>query len=291
MKEYDQEFQDLKRRFKFDSLDKELVLFDKVSDFSADDVPHKAPENISITCLQGSMEIGINLKRYLFEAPCFISIKRGTIVQRFGTSSDFRGQFVVVSNKFGKRLELTSAQIMPFLFYFDKYPSVPLSSEEAKLLSYSFRIVRLVVAHKNNPYRVEIVKHLVQAFYYGISMIMQKHIDMDSKKQSRQESIFEEFMICVQKYYRQERGLEFYADKLAITTKHLSSVIKTVSSKSAKEWLDEHIVLEAKVLLKTTKMTIQQISDELNFTDQSFFGRYFKNHVGLSPKKFRESNG
>jgi AraC-like DNA-binding protein len=97
----------------------------------------------------------------------------------------------------------------------------------------------------------------------------------------------EKFLNLVQTHYREERGLKFYADRLCLTPIHLSRVIKSASHKSANDWIDEHVILEAKALLKSTSMTVQQISEELNFPSQSFFGKYFKRIVGVSPKEYR----
>ena len=83
--------------------------------------------------------------------------------------------------------------------------------------------------------------------------------------------------------------MEFYADKMCLTPKYLSKVIKEKSSKSASEWIDNYVTLEARALLKSTNMTIRQISDELNFPSQSFFGKYFKRHQGMSPKEYRKN--
>jgi len=94
-------------------------------------------------------------------------------------------------------------------------------------------------------------------------------------------------MHLVQTHYKQERGLEFYANQLHLTPKHLAKVIKETTNKAANDWIDEHVVLEAKALLKSTNMTAQQISDELNFSDQSFFGKYFKRHTGVSPREYK----
>lgn len=81
----------------------------------------------------------------------------------------------------------------------------------------------------------------------------------------------------------------FYASKLSLTPKYLSKVIRQNSGKTAGEWIEEYVILEAKALLKSTNKTIQQITDELNFSTQSFFGKYFKRRVGLSPKEYRVS--
>ena len=96
------------------------------------------------------------------------------------------------------------------------------------------------------------------------------------------------FLKQVQAFHKQERKVEFYADRLCLSPKYLSQTIKSYSGKTAGEWIDEYVVLEAKVLLRSTNMTIQQIGDELNFPSQSFFGKYFKRLTGMSPKAYRE---
>ena len=85
-----------------------------------------------------------------------------------------------------------------------------------------------------------------------------------------------------------ERSVIFYADQLFLTPKHLSRVIKEVSGRSAGEWIDEQVILEAKARLKTSSLTVQEISDQLGFPNQSFFGKYFKRHVGMSPSDYRK---
>jgi AraC-like DNA-binding protein len=64
-------------------------------------------------------------------------------------------------------------------------------------------------------------------------------------------------------------------------------VIKDTTGKSANEWIDDHVILEAKALLKSTNMTVLQVGDELNFPCQSFFGKYFKRIVGISPREYK----
>jgi AraC family transcriptional activator of pobA len=88
--------------------------------------------------------------------------------------------------------------------------------------------------------------------------------------------------------YKKERGVNFYARKLCITPKHLSWAVKEVSGKTAGTWIDEAVILEAKTLLKSSDMNIQQISEELNFANQSFFGKYFKHYTGMSPKEYKK---
>ena len=98
-----------------------------------------------------------------------------------------------------------------------------------------------------------------------------------------------QFLKLAQQHFKKERFLEFYANQLQITTKHLSRTVKAETGFTAGDWLDRLVLLEAKVLLKSSNMNIQQIAEELNFPSQSFFGKYFKHNVGLTPKQFRNS--
>jgi AraC-like DNA-binding protein len=85
--------------------------------------------------------------------------------------------------------------------------------------------------------------------------------------------------------------VKFYADILCITPRYFSKIVKENSGKSPNEWIDEYIMQEAKALLKSGNFTVQQVSDELNFPSQSFFGKYFKRHTGVMPSKYKKTNG
>ena len=80
----------------------------------------------------------------------------------------------------------------------------------------------------------------------------------------------------------------YFANRLGIAPKHVSMVVKKVSGRTASDWIDEYVVLEAKQMLRTTTLTVQEVSRELNFANQSFFGKYFKKHVGMSPSEYRQ---
>jgi AraC-like DNA-binding protein len=104
---------------------------------------------------------------------------------------------------------------------------------------------------------------------------------------AKQNECVERFLELAEKHFKTERQVGFYAEKLHITPKYLSQIIKANTGKSANDWIDDYVMLEAKALLKSSKLTIQQISDELNFADQSIFGKYFKRLEGVSPKEYR----
>lgn len=86
-----------------------------------------------------------------------------------------------------------------------------------------------------------------------------------------------------------ERQIKFYADKLCLDPKYASQLIKQASGRMAGDWIQDRVILEAKLLLLDGNHNVQQVADALNFTSQSFFGKYFKNATGMSPKAYKES--
>lgn len=146
---------------------------------------------------------------------------------------------------------------------------------------------------RNAPhrYRKESVLGLMQSLFYELCNIFSLHTPLiaSSTTKSRKEFLFEEFYHLLSKSYQSERKVKFYADQLCLTPKHLSGVVKEVSGKTVGEWIDQFVVLEAKALLNSSSMNIQEISDRLHFANQSFFGKYFKHYTGMSPKEYRNS--
>ncbi|MFQ9505336.1 MAG: helix-turn-helix domain-containing protein [Alistipes indistinctus] len=112
---------------------------------------------------------------------------------------------------------------------------------------------------------------------------------MRQKARRRQEELFEKFLYLVATHYRTQRSLNFYAEQMCLTPKYLSSIIKQASGESATEWIIHTVIRNAQALLENSQLTVQQVADYLNFPTPSFFGQYFKKHVGMTPKEYRLS--
>lgn len=281
-------FEELKQLMKFTSLEKDLVLLEDFSIVPYHDKPEVIETGIFMIISSGSIDIGINLNRYTIPAPALLTIMPGQIIQYYGKSDDFAGMTTSSSHQFNDFLEINIEKALPLFFRLKEIPFIRLKESELDILSENFYLLKKIISHPNNIYRYEMAKHLTHvSFYMVLDIFTRSNMKEDKKKKTTQEDIFESFYRYVLVYYKQERGLQFYADKLCITPKYLSSVIKSTSGKSANDWIDSHVILEAKALLKSSKMTIQQISDKLNFPSQSFFGKYFKRHTGMSPKEYK----
>ncbi|HHU26861.1 MAG TPA: AraC family transcriptional regulator [Bacteroidales bacterium] len=132
-----------------------------------------------------------------------------------------------------------------------------------------------------------------EAFIYALLMEIGAHFSVSVPSavndKSRQEALVDEFFKLLFESFRKERQVTFYANKLCLTPKYLSMTIKEVTGHPASRWINEMVILEAKRLLKATKLTALQISEELNFPNPSFFGRFFKQHTDMTPLQFRKS--
>ena len=149
-----------------------------------------------------------------------------------------------------------------------------------------FQLIKTMLRSDKERYRHEIIRTLFTTAFYIITEINQRE-QPGGIKQGRCEVLFDEFMSLLQQYNKRERNVSFYAKQLNITPKYLSSVVKEVSGKTAARWIDESVILEAKALLKYSGMSIQEIAYHLNFSTQSFFGKYFKQHTGTSPSRYK----
>jgi AraC family transcriptional regulator, transcriptional activator of pobA len=124
----------------------------------------------------------------------------------------------------------------------------------------------------------------VLSIYKNIS---NKEIEVNT---SRKKEIIQNFLHNLYVHYRQERSVEFYAEKLFITPGYLSKILKEASGMTAREIIEDVVIMESRDMLLNTSMSISQISEKLSFSDQSFFGKFFKKKMKMSPKIFRENN-
>ncbi|MDE6512150.1 MAG: helix-turn-helix domain-containing protein, partial [Muribaculaceae bacterium] len=140
----------------------------------------------------------------------------------------------------------------------------------------------------DSPLKRTKISNLVQAL---LCEIIEKHYvskDGTARPQTRKEEILSKFIVEVLQHFRSERSVAFYADRLCLTPKHLSAVAKEITGHTASELIDHYVIMEAKIMLAESALTIQEISNKLNFANQSFFGKYFKHLTGYSPSAFRK---
>ena len=250
--------------------------------------PVKLDVVIAVMCSNGTMKGNLNLKPFTAKAPCLLIVLSGQILQIDYFSRNYSGMALILSKKFWDGFSLDNALSFNLFRTISNKPWITLSPEEYESTDEYFRLLQKTIRNRKNANREEAVKHLTLAFFYGFGY--QFHNLSDNSKKTKRDLLVERFLRIVQDNFRMHRDVGYYAGKMFLSSKYLSRAIKQASSKSAAEWIEEHVILESKALLKSTNFTVQQISDELNFPSQSFFGKYFKRRTGLSPRNYRNKS-
>lgn len=249
--------------------------------------PVKFSAFTSIFVQRGTAEAEINLINHRIEGPCVLNIGSGDIVFPRWISDDFDASFAVFSQHLTDHLIylMKDASIFSTI---GLHPIVQLSDRDRDLLQRFYDEMEAITADTNQHYPFETVAYSIAAFFFHHFAKYYEHF-RQSIAPSVQNRIADRFLRLVQEHFRHERFLDFYADQLDITPKHLSRTIKQQTGSSAVDWINRYVILEAKVMLRSSNLNVQQIAEELNFPSQSFFGKYFKKATGISPKDYRNS--
>lgn len=141
--------------------------------------------------------------------------------------------------------------------------------------------------------KTQVIGALVQAFCYEVidAYITNYKEQIQSKKQTRKDKVFQNFLLSLHQNFRTHRDVAFYAEQQSLTPRYFSTLIHSLSGKSPLQWIVLFVITEAKHLLSNPKASVKEVADKLNFTDQSFFGRYFKQYAGYAPSKYKSLFG
>ncbi|MDR2927705.1 MAG: hypothetical protein LBV41_05850 [Cytophagaceae bacterium] len=240
-----------------DAIGNDFILFEKNLLQPAPCHPCRIDATFVITCTKGSMECFINLKHVKAVAPCFIVFLPDQIVEHKSASDDFEGYRIIMSKNFGNSLLPNGHEQLKLYLSLRHKPVINLNREELKVIIASYNMLKKNIRAKENTYSMEVARHLTLALFYGTGFSILKQ--NNDKKLTHYEILTEKFIQLVQTHYKQLRNIEFYANKLCLTSKHLTRVIKETTGKTANGWIDERMILEAKALLKSTDMVVRQI--------------------------------
>ena len=267
----------------------EIPFSEPLEQLPQNDFPVQAGMSMVLFCLQGELHVRISLKEYTLRPDMFCVIITGMIFEVLSISNDFRGFMIATRTNFMPVTEKTP-QVMSFYKCLQSRHCFVLEEKEVMAFVGVYHSIKATLQELDHPYRIPMLQSYVQILYYRMLPIVLKEEESRSKySHTRQEEIFQRFIGEVEKHYRKERSVKFYADLLCISPKYLSTVIYKISQQLAGEWIDAYVILEAKTLLKSGRLTIQQISEQLNFSNQSFFGKFFKRCAGMSPKEYINS--
>lgn len=145
------------------------------------------------------------------------------------------------------------------------------------------------VAGEEHPFRKEVIHHSFNLFMFEMGALFKKYRQNEIVKLTRKEELLMSFIKILAQHFKEERSVQYYADLLFVTPKHLTKTVKEITGKTCGEFIDEMVISEAKILLDDPNMSVGNVADALHFSDQFFFSKFFKNHTSINPSEYKSS--
>jgi len=239
-----------------------------------------------ILCHEGTARFRMENKHYRIEKNDIAILLPANAINDIKNSRDFKATCLFVSfDLMSKNNPDIGWGIKGYLFSKEN-PVVQLSEMDAEKCLHNFRLLKEKYEDDEHRFRKEIVKLQLQMFVMEMWNIFSKEIEKRSIS-NQKGSLFERFLQLVQQHCMEEREVYYYAGKLFITSKYLTEVCKNNSGKSASEWIQNYTTHCLIVLLQNQNLSFIEIADILNFSSQSFFSRYVRKVLGVSPSEYR----
>ena len=265
-----------------------LVLTTCISNALAPQKPIRMNFILMALCKQGQAQYTIDTHQQNVSPGDLLFVSERHLVDNYQASSDFNCSCIMLSTEFYHGFVQNVKNVSSLLLFSMNNPVVRLTPKEIQVFDNYFDVIRARMEDKSHHYRTDLVKALLLAMFYDMSGVIWRVEQKGNKAIKRSDAIFAQFIRLLENHFRTERRVGWYAEQLCITPKYLSEIVKEASLRTPNEWIDKYVILEIRVMLKNTTKSIKEISDELCFPNQSFLGKYFKEHVGVSPSEFRK---
>lgn len=238
---------------------------------------------------RGYAKVRVASREYLINKARFLMVRPSLSLHITEASDDFRADVIGFPSMM---LHENTARIEPsyFMLLYTKM-LWPISRRERNLVHNFITLFRFAVADEiKTVYQRELVLALVTTFVYGLYSFTHRFTEnILSEDSSRSRELFGRFVKLLNENYTQHHQVAFYAGELCISAKYLTQISRRMVGRTPKQIIDERLVYEASVMLTKHNCSIQEISNRLGFVDQSYFGRFFKRFMAVSPQEYRLS--
>lgn len=243
-------------------------------------------------CTQGNIGLDIGERHYRLEAGDVLYCNKGTRLSHILPQTGYRGKLLCVAWQYAEELFLRGTCQWESVLHIRQNPQLHLNGREQELLKAYYQLFTVKV--ENYFYTPQDdVDYIFRGFFHDFRQILDRHTEASAAEgekgvaSSRQDMLFKQFITLLRENYTREHFLNFYADRLCVTPKYLSTVVRMVSGQSVSKWIDVYLMDEIRSLLKNSNLTIAEIADRLHFSNHSFFGKFVKAQTGESPARLR----
>lgn len=258
--------------------------------------PSRFDGYLAFFCISGHLRMMINLTEFdVVENSLFINLPCNIIrVSKLDPDQKDKLHFIVVAmtRDYMSGLKMDINKLIERSMFILKSPCFILNEEEKKVAKEYLKLAREVL-RSSLRYKRECISSLLSSIFYLAGGMMEQRISesgavSDMRTSDRSKVIFDRFINLVTEHHMTERGMAFYADRLCITPKYLSKLVKNATGQSAPEWIDAYVILEAKNMLKYSDLPVKEVVSRLNFPNSSSFHKFFKAKTGMTPVQYRK---
>lgn len=266
--------------------DDRIALIHQICDISR--VPIRMKVYTSILCLKGTAVVNLNNQKYQVKPNDMLICHPDVMLQHCMVSNDFDFKGILMSPDYMKQLSVITAGSWDIKFFLEKRPVLQLTPEESKLFCQYYDLLMSKLKGSPRHHQRQLINALLLAFLYEFHDSLERFIAIKPRPFNASEKLFKEFMDLLMSAYPKPRSVNYYANRLCITPKYLTAVCKKITNHTASELINQYVVKDIAYLLHNPSISIKEVSNEMDFPNLSFFGKYVKKHLGCSPKHYRE---
>ncbi len=243
---------------------------------------------ICFICVSGKMEMSIDLTHHTLEDGCTAMILPGSFFQMEHLQPGTKCLFMAIAPDFVNYIGDVKTGVEFGRKLKERPVHKPTYYEMQETLAI-YKELKRKLLDKNYLFKEDVARSYLRILQCNMyqKFVREESTKLRQKPTSRKEELFMKFMEVVKEHYMESRNISFYAEKLFISPKYLSCVVHEVSGSYATEWINQHVILEAKTMLRAKGVSVKDVSNKLNFANQSFFAKYFKQHTGYTPKEYK----
>ena len=262
-----------------------------VSDLSIGKFPNVNRVNMwaFVLCTSGSCRFTLSHSEYEMHRGSMLVYRPNQKFKIEQFSDNCTGKILFVTDDVVDESLSKISDMFNFMIYVKENPFVQLTDNQCIMFEKYGQLVLLKAGDVGNLFYREVSTNRMKVLFFEVFNVYSQNLLRRNVLKTNKDFVLERFLQIVSKHYAEERSIKYYAGMMGLSPKYLSQICYQVSGKHAGEWIDRFVVSHAKELLSGTDLTIQQISNELHFPNQSFFGKYFRKHVGQSPREYRRN--
>jgi AraC-like DNA-binding protein len=269
--------------------DNDIVVIDSIQQFNEVNTAHVAM-NAIVICTNGKVQARVNGIQMELHKNQVAIVPQNVTATDVMVSPDFNLRAMFLTNRILQSFLHEKMNVWNDMMYVHRNHIVTMDEDEILFYTHFYDMLTLAIERgKENPYHTEIIQALLRSAILGLCGAMKWMLSSNHHETHTTDTHFQRFLDLLHSTDVKHRTVEAYANDLCISPKYLTAICKKHSGRTANEWITEHVLEDIRYYLKQTDLSMKQICDQLGFPNPSFFGKYVKDHFGMTPMEFRNN--